>query len=150
MKTVFNLLHNKLAIINLLDKLAILNLLDKLANVYSTNESGFPLNDKPPNKVSAGFNTRKRVNSDSTKTVLGFDTRISLCVKMADFNPCYNKSNMFILFLYTQTFEVVYLEFHDAYILNFSNLFHPNFKPKSDTPFSQIGSHALFWINTCS
>jgi hypothetical protein len=71
-------------------------LLDKPANVCNTDESGFPLNNKPPYKVLSGFNARVRVKSGAMKTVLGLEAGISSYVKMADFNSCYIKSNRFI------------------------------------------------------
>jgi hypothetical protein len=77
-------------------------LLGKPANVYNADESGFPLNNKPPDKVFAGFNAKERVKSGTMKSVLGREAGISLCVKMADFNPYHIKSNMLILFLYIQ------------------------------------------------
>jgi hypothetical protein len=78
-------------------------LLDKPANVYSSDESGFPLNNKPLDKVFAGFIAGERVKSGAMKTVLGLEAEINSCVNMADFNPCYIKLNMFILFLYIGT-----------------------------------------------
>jgi hypothetical protein len=45
---------------------------------------------------------RERVKSGTMKTLLGLEAGISSCVKMADFNPCYIESNMFILFLCIQ------------------------------------------------
>jgi hypothetical protein len=69
---------------------------------YNADENGFPLNTTPPDKVFAGFNTRESVKNGTMKTVLGLEAGISSCVKIADFNPCYIKSNMFLLLLYIQ------------------------------------------------
>jgi hypothetical protein len=78
-------------------------LLGKPDNVYSADKSGFSVNNKLSDKVFAGFNARERVKSGTMKTVLGLEAGISSCVKMTDFNYCYVKSNIFVLFLYIQT-----------------------------------------------
>jgi hypothetical protein len=80
-------------------------LLDRAANVYNADESEFPQNNKPPDKVFSGLNAREIAKNGTKKTVLGFEAGFSSCVKMADFNPCYIKEKIYSLHMHSNKYS---------------------------------------------